>query len=116
MSFQNKLISPETSDDAPALAADEQNLYIAWKGSGNDNLNVAIVNIDPITGAPTGFSNKVILGDTSPVSPALAILEGNIYLAWKGDGNDNLNVMVSTDGGQTFGINFIYGENSTDSK
>jgi hypothetical protein len=111
-SFGNKYISPETSSDAPCLAADGGNLYIAWKGSGNDNLSVAIVDIDPMTGAPTGFSSKVILGDTSPVRPALASLNGNLYLAWKGDGNDNLSVMVSTDGGQTFGNKFISPETS----
>jgi len=114
-SFGNKLISQETSSEAPGLAADSANLYITWKGSGNDNLNVAIVNVDPGTGAPTGFSNKVILGDTSPLSPALVSLNGDLYLAWKGDGNDNLNVMVSTDGGASFGNKFISGETSPES-
>jgi hypothetical protein len=111
-SFGNKYTSPETSDDAPALATDGSNLYIAWKGSGNDNLNVAVVAIDPATGRATGFSNKVILGDTSPVRPALASLNGSLYLAWKGDGNDNLNVMVSTDSGQTFGNKYTSPETS----
>jgi len=36
------------------------------------------------------------------VRPALASFNGRVYLAWKGDGNTNLNVMVSTDGGRTF--------------
>jgi hypothetical protein len=35
-----------------------------------------------------------------------------MYIAWKGDGNDNLNVMVSTDSGQTFGNKFISPEES----
>jgi hypothetical protein len=110
--FGNKVTSPETSKDAPALASDGSRLLIAWKGSGNDNLNVATVNLNPASGAPTGIVNKVILGDTSPVRPALAFLNGNIYLAWKGDGNDNLNVMVSTDGGASFGSKFVSGETS----
>ncbi len=114
-SFGNKFISVETSDDAPALAADGSNLFIAWKGSGNDNLSVAIVDIDPASGAPTGLSNKIILGDTSPVSPALAAFNGGLYLAWKGDGNDNLSVMVSTDSGQSFGNKFISPETSPES-
>jgi len=111
-SFGNKMVSPETSDDSPALASDLTTLYIAWKGSGNDNLNVATVALDPGSGAPTGIVNKTILGETSPVRPALAVLNGAIYLAWKGDGNDNLNVSVSTDGGATFGNKFISGETS----
>jgi hypothetical protein len=111
-SFHSKVISNETSDDAPALATDGHNLFIAWKGSGNDHLNVAVVDVDPLTGAPTGLSNKVILGDTSPIRPALAALNGNLYLAWKGDGNDNLNVIVSSDGGQTFGSKLTSTETS----
>ena len=109
--FGGKLISAETSSDTPALATDGSNLFIAWKGSGNDNLNVAVVNINP-AGVPTGLSNKIILGDTSPHRPALAALNGNLYLAWKGDGNDNLNVMVSTNGGRSFGAKFISPETS----
>jgi hypothetical protein len=34
------------------------------------------------------------LGDTSPLTPALASLNGNMYIAGKGDGNDNLNGQV----------------------
>ena len=60
-------------------------------------------------------TNKVILGDTSPVSPSLASCNGLLYLAWKGDGNDNLNVMVSADNGVTFGNKMISPETSDDS-
>jgi Peptidase A4 family len=111
-SLGQKMVSPETSDDSPALASDGRTLFIAWKGSGNDNLNVATVSLDAASGSPIAIVNKTILGDTSPVRPALAMLNGSIYLAWKGDGNDNLNVMVSTDGGKTFGNKFISGETS----
>ena len=111
--FGNKFISSETSPQAPALAAHNGNLYIAWKGDGNDQLNVAIVNINA-AGSPTGFSNKVVLGDTSPLSPSLASVNGSLYLAWRGDGNDQLNVMVSFDNGSTFGNKFISGETSTE--
>lgn len=111
--FGNKFISGETSPESTALTAHNGNLYIAWKGDGNDNLNVAIVNVDAF-GSPTGFSNKNTLGDTSPVSPALASFNGNLYIAWKGDGNDNLNVMVSTDNGATFGNKLTSPETSDD--
>ena len=52
-------------------------------------------------------TNKLTLGDTSPVSPSLASCNGLLYLAWKGDGNDNLNVMVSADNGATFGNKMV---------
>jgi len=49
------------------------------------------------------------------LSPALASLNGYLFLSWKGDGNDNLNLMVSNDGGQTFGGKLISGETSPES-
>jgi len=60
----------------------------------------------------TGLNAKVTLSDTSPVSPALASLNGRLYLAWKGDGNDKLNVMYSTDNGHSFGHKFTSSETS----
>ena len=61
------MVSPETSDDAPALASDGTSLFIAWKGSGNDNLNVAQVALDP-AGSPTGIVNK-----TTVATPARCV-------------------------------------------
>ena len=112
VTFHNKFISGETSPRAPALAAHNGRLFIAWKGDGNDQLNVAAVNLDG-AGSPTGFSNKVVLGDTSPLSPSLASAGGTLYLAWRGDGNDQLNVMDSTDNGATFGHKFVSAETSS---
>ena len=43
------------------------------------------------------------MGDTSPLSPSLASANGRLFIAWKGDDNDNLNVMYSSDNGHTFG-------------
>jgi hypothetical protein len=110
--FHNKFVSGETSPQAPALAAHNGLLFIGWKGDGNDQLNVAVVDLDG-AGNPTGFSGKVVLGDTSPLSPSLASVGGNLYLAWRGDGNDNLNVEVSLDNGRTFRGKFVSGETST---
>jgi hypothetical protein len=61
------------------------------------------------------ISGKVILGETTDVSPALASHSGNLYLAFKGSGNENLNVMVSTDNGASFGRKHVSGETTTDS-
>lgn len=57
--------------------------------------------------------NKVTLGDTTPKSPALAY-QGALYLAWKGKGNPNLNVMYSTDYGRTFGHKHTSNETTDD--
>jgi hypothetical protein len=64
-------------------------------------LNVADVVVSGVN--ITGFANKAVLGDTSPASPCLVNNGNALYLGWKGDGNDNLNVMYSEDGGHTFG-------------
>jgi hypothetical protein len=97
----NKFYSPaETSSDAPALAADGSTLFIAWK-EGNDHLHVSTVALDPVSGRPLGINSTNPLTDTSPFRPALAVLNGKVYLAWRGDGNDDLNVMMSTDAGPT---------------
>jgi hypothetical protein len=39
--FGHKFTSGETSSQAPALCAHSGELFITWKGDGNDNLNVA---------------------------------------------------------------------------
>jgi hypothetical protein len=61
------------------------------------------------------FNSKVILPDTSPVGPTLASLGNNLYLGWKGDGNNNLNVECSADNGLTFGGKYTSPETSTQS-
>jgi hypothetical protein len=95
--FGHKLTSAEASLQAPGLCTHESNVFITWKGDGNDNLNVAqvLLSENSITGV-----DKVILGDTSPVSPSLASLNGRLYIGWKGDGNDNLNVMCLASPGE----------------
>ncbi|HEV2387204.1 MAG TPA: glycoside hydrolase family 18 protein [Candidatus Acidoferrales bacterium] len=113
--FSGKYVSPETSDAAPALASHNGRLMIAWKGSGNDNLNVAEVGFfaDSQGGfGIEGFTSKVVLGDTADGSPALASNDGRLFLAWKGSGNDNLNVMFSPDGGATFSGKYVSPETS----
>jgi len=89
--------SGETSSQAPALGMNNVNFFIAWKGDGNDNLNVATGDPNPISGE-VKFGDPVILPETSPINPALAYdwSSSRMYLAWKGDGNDNLNLMYAS--------------------
>ncbi len=62
----------------------KEDLWIAWKGSGNENLNIMNVN------AP---DEKIILDETSDLAPSLTAFRDSFWIAWKGSGNENLNVM-----------------------
>lgn len=109
--FGGKLISPETSPAAPSLCVHNQTLFIAWRGDGgNEYLNVARVSVagDHVT----GLTNKVTLTDTSPFTPAIASCNGRLFIAWRGAGNPDLNVMYSSDNGATFGHKCISTETS----
>jgi hypothetical protein len=101
---EHKTVVEEASSAAPALAFHEGAMFVAWKGSGNDNLSVARVQGTTVMGIDgvEGIEQKVILGDTSDTSPAIASHGGRLFLAWKGSGNDELNIAVSTDAGRTF--------------
>jgi hypothetical protein len=119
-SFHGKHTSLETSADAPALASHNGRLFIAWKGSGNDNISVAVVNRSSSGSRDiASISNKLVVpgNNTTDKSPAIASHNGNLYPAFKGSGNDNLNVMVSTDNGASFpeARKHISGETSSDS-
>jgi hypothetical protein len=107
---QPPLVTADTSQASPAICEMNGNLYIAWKGDGNDNLNIAQVALDP-TGYPTGLVNKVSLSDTSKSAPALCGLNGMLYLAWRGEGNDHICIMRSPDG-QTWTNQLVSGQNT----
>src|SRR4051794_11480103 len=62
----------------------------------------------------TGLSSK-ILGDTTDNGPALAFHDNALFLAWRGSGNDNLNVSVSDDRGGSFHGKHTSPESSDDS-
>ncbi|MDX2100182.1 MAG: hypothetical protein SFW36_20590 [Leptolyngbyaceae cyanobacterium bins.59] len=109
-SFRGKKTFPtETSYHAPALVSHGGNLFLAWTGreasTGDGNLNIAKVTFFGNTAGGfgiEGLEGKVILGDTSEQSPAVASHNGRLFLAWKGAGNDNLNLMFSDDNGASF--------------
>ncbi len=100
-SFSNKITLSEVSPDGPALACDDTILYLGWTGTDKNRLIVAQVKLDA-SGNPVGLNDKTELEEKSPVRPALAVLDGALYLGWRGDGTDELNVMVSTDKGEHF--------------
>ncbi|MGM1049416.1 MAG: hypothetical protein ACQEXX_25225 [Bacillota bacterium] len=99
-----KMTFSESSNLAPTLASHDGRLYLSWTGSGNERLNIAKVYTTEaldIYGIES-FEDKVVLGDTSEQSPALVSHNGELILAWKGTGNDKLNLIFSNDGGKSF--------------
>jgi hypothetical protein len=91
--FYDKFTS-ETSSDAPSMASTGDRLFIGWKGSGNNNLNVAEVVRWQSSDGSHGleFDGKITVSDTSPIAPGLMSFNGQLFITWKGDGNDNLNI------------------------
>lgn len=81
------IITSDTTPKAPSIASLNGRLYIAWKGDGNDNLNVMYSADNGAT-----FGHKYISPETSPQAPAICAHNGHLYIAWKGDGNNKLNV------------------------
>jgi hypothetical protein len=103
--------SREICAQAPALCIHDGMLFVAWASAKNCNLNVARVNL---TGSRiTGLANHVVLPATSLAKAYLASFNGALYIAWKGAGNGNLELMYSTDNGATFGNRYTSSETST---
>jgi hypothetical protein len=75
-----------------ALAFHNTRVFLAWKGSGNDNLNVALSN-----DGGTTFIGTHTSPETSDDAPALASHKGQLFIAFKGSDNDNINVAVVSD-------------------
>ena len=87
----------DASSHSPALASHAGRVFMAWKGSGNEQLNVGIVETDPHSPSGnlnvSGLSGKQVFShDTTEQAPSLVSHEGQLIIAWKGAGNDNLNV------------------------
>jgi hypothetical protein len=111
--FTGKMVSPETSPDAPDVAQHNGNLFMAWKGDGNDNLNVALVDI-------TGFTVPPYVNQTNipnfPVNPGDTIFcsvqyidnnsAGLIFLANETSG-ENFSLTIAPPPGASFNGNSI---------
>jgi hypothetical protein len=78
----------ERSDRAPAAVPYGPHTAVAWKGHGNDSLNLLIVDSAGLPVAPKfRFSTE-----NTEAAPALTVHRDTLVLAWKGSGNDALNV------------------------
>ncbi|MGZ3493054.1 MAG: hypothetical protein ACXU9S_16415, partial [Gemmatimonadaceae bacterium] len=79
---------PEKSSFAPAMAAFDGKLYIAWTGTDPAHH----VNVESSSNGLT-FGIKVTLSDTSDAGPALAVSGGSLDIAWTGtDPHHHINV------------------------
>ena len=99
--FPRLYTSPQTSQDGPSLCALNGNLYLAWTGVGNNQLNIAQVGLDGARN-PVSLAKPLTLPETSPAGPALTSLNGKLYLAWTGVGNNQLNIASLNDNLTTF--------------
>jgi hypothetical protein len=115
--FKGKMTLAESSKHAPALTSHAGRLFLAWTGEGEEKLNVAQVVAFANTAGDCGIEGlegKVVLGDSSEAAPALASHTGRLFLAWKGSGNDNLNLAFSEDNGASFRGKTTLAETSSD--
>ncbi|MFB8241077.1 hypothetical protein ACFC58_31530, partial [Kitasatospora purpeofusca] len=99
--FQGKRTLGDRSDASPALASHSNRLFLAWKGSGNEELNLAKVVLFGSTAGNFGIEGTEewhLIGETSPQAPSLASHKGKLFVAWRGAGNTDLNLMFSSDG------------------
>jgi hypothetical protein len=113
--FSGKVIFGETSSHAPAITSHNGLLLMAWKGSGNEQINIARVTLGPPDDFRIlGLGPVVTLPESTDFSPAITSHQGQLVLAWRGSGNDQLNLAVSSDNGATFGGKATLSESSDD--
>ena len=93
--FDSKVTLPETSYVDPALASFGGYLDIAWTGTNYDIIHPigGSLNVESSSNGKT-FGNNHTLSETSFAGPALASLDGHLYIAWTGDDN-RLNVTTT---------------------
>jgi len=89
---------------APAIAVFNGTLFIAWTGTDHQHsLNIAPVTTGKDENGETTVtgldpSNHQVLSQSSDNAPALVAFDGQLFLAWKGNGNNGINIMSSSDG------------------
>jgi hypothetical protein len=91
-------VTLEQTDNAPALASHGGRLFQAWRGSGNDDLNLAFSGDGGAT-----FQGKATFAESSGDSPSLVSHASGLFLTWRGSGNENLNIARVRCFASTFG-------------
>ena len=96
--FNSKVTLGETTKNSISLVIFKNKYIVAWSGTGRGNLNI----MQSEDGQNWG--HKIVLTETSKSAPVLKVLPKNgghnemIYLAWRGNGNNKLNIIMSEDG------------------
>jgi hypothetical protein len=112
--FRGKRVFSDTSPRDPALVSHGGRLFLGWTGEGGGGLNLAKVRLSGVGGGfgIEGLEDKVVLSDSSDAGPALASHCGRLFLAWRGSGNPQLNLLFSDDGGATFRGKRVFSDTS----
>ena len=114
-----KTVLEQTTTDSPALAShrdqfDNEFMLVAWKGSGNDFVNVARaqsttrLKVDGVE----GVEFVVVPGMQTNKPLAIASHNGLVYLAWKHADSNDLSMAFSRDAGLTFSGHTFLGQTS----
>jgi hypothetical protein len=117
--WPQKFTFDETSSHGPALISHAGGrLMLAWKGSGNENLNVARVQLESV-GNPSslvvkGLLKKMIVPDTSDYAPSVATYDDLLLLAWTGEGAGSLNLAGPVGDTSAYGKRVFESETSDD--
>lgn len=91
-----KVTLTESSDFGPSIAFHNNQIFLAWRGSGNEHLNIAVSNDGGFT-----FAGKLISDEDSDDAPFIASHNGILFVTWRGSGNEQINVgkiEISNDG------------------
>jgi IPT/TIG domain len=94
----------QTANRGPALISFNDRLYAAWSDKSTSVVTI-MSSADGLT-----FGNRLQVTDpqqggaaqSSDASPAMAVFDDTLYIAWTGTSKGSVNVMTSTDG-VTFG-------------
>jgi hypothetical protein len=97
-----KVVTPTWAATTPVTDCGQHTVVVSNASPGGE--------VDLYYNNAGGITDKVTLGETSPSSPTLASLNGKLYVAWRGVGNNQLNVLCSADGGMTWGGKFVSAE------
>jgi hypothetical protein len=97
----NKTLLQEfsTPSTPPAVAWHKGRFWVAWVGTGNQNLNIVGMDLDPQTGKYVeNRTLKRTLNSTSGGRPALASDGERLWMAFIGVGNRQINIVSAVDG------------------
>ncbi|MFE7584924.1 hypothetical protein ACFU5Y_25570, partial [Streptomyces gardneri] len=104
--LEDKVVIDHASSDAsPALASHNGRLFLAWRGSGNTQLNLSFSN----DGGHTFAAARTLPHDSSDFAPCLASHAGRLLLGWTGRGNGKINLAKVILWGNTAGAFGIEG-------